>query len=211
MQSNILNNYLNYSYFKQERGFQVFPKTLETETIRIKPEKIFYITKKTKKKIIRTRKNLWSRKEDELLISICKQSRRFKWMEIAKNFKNRTENECMLRYLRINPKLKKGKWTYKEDKKLYFSVKEFGYSWSLISKIFKNRNHKQLRSRFIYFFINNYHCNRETIKKIEEEYLNELVGNNPEEPEDSKLIYSKTDKYSESTDINLTKSDELSE
>lgn len=76
----------------------------------------------------------------------------------------------MLCFLQINPKIKKGKWTAEEDKKLYFLVKQFGYSWSFISKVPKNRNHKQIRARYFHYFVNNKEDYQIKIQRLEQEF-----------------------------------------
>lgn len=125
---------------------------------------------KTDKHLRRIKNNAWTEEEDKLLISLYSEKRRKKWVNIAKYFKNKSKKECMLRYLRINPKIKKGKWAADEDKKLYFLVKQFGFSWSFISKVLKDRNHKQIRARYFHFFVKNSEENKKEIQRLEQEF-----------------------------------------
>ncbi len=92
---------------------------------------------------------LWTNEEDKLLIKLTKKNTRNKWIEISKNFTNKSPSLCQLRYLKINPIIKKGRWNHDEDLKLLNLINQFGLSWTFISKFFKNRNPKQIRSRYI--------------------------------------------------------------
>jgi len=103
--------------------------------------KIFHITKK--RNFI-----LWSEEEDNLLREQLKIKRRNNWKFIAQKLKNKSISQIYLRVKIIDPKLKKGKFSKEEDEKLTRLVEIFGNSWSLFSKLFKNRNSKQLRIRY---------------------------------------------------------------
>ncbi len=92
---------------------------------------------------------IWSKEEDKILLSLIVKNKRNKWIEISKNFINKSPTKCQLRYLKINPFIKKGRWNPDEDKKLNSLINDFGFSWTFISKFFKNRNPKQIRSRYI--------------------------------------------------------------
>ncbi len=119
----------------------------------------------------------WTLEEDNLLSSLNNKYKRKRWIHISKYFINRSSYECMLRYFKINPNIKKGKWSFEEDRKLMYLIEHFGNNWSFISKIFKNRNHKQVRSRFFHYFIRYREFNRDSIKKIEESIKKEVHDN----------------------------------
>jgi len=125
---------------------------------------------KRSKALKRIRKNNWTDEEDKLLISLCSEKKRKNWISIANFFKDKSLNSCKLRFFQINPKIKKGTWTAEEDKKLYYLVNQFGLSWSFISKVLKDRNHKQIRSRYLYYFVYNKVQNHINIKRLEQEF-----------------------------------------
>jgi hypothetical protein len=101
------------------------------------------------KKGKRNRKAGWTKEEDHLLLSLTKKNVRNKWSEITKYFTHKSPALCQLRYLKINPSIKKGRWNPEEDIKLTNLINDFGFSWTFISKFFKDRNAKQIRSRYI--------------------------------------------------------------
>jgi len=101
------------------------------------------------KKGKRSLKVPWTKDEDELLLSLTRKNSRNKWSEIANFFTNKSPALCQLRYLKINPMIKKGRWNTEEDIKLLNLINDYGFSWTFISKFFKNRNAKQIRSRYI--------------------------------------------------------------
>jgi myb proto-oncogene protein len=91
----------------------------------------------------------WTTEEDTLLISLALHLNR-RWSKICKNFENKTRNQCYLRYLSINPSIKKGLWEPAEDQKLLEGVSLYGKKWSKIAKAcFSNRTSKQIRERYM--------------------------------------------------------------
>jgi len=132
--------------------------------------KIFDIKKIMKNsKLKRTLKlSQWTQEEDQLLLTVQTVHKKNKWKIISKYFPNKKLNEVMLRYYKINPLIKKGKWTLEEDRKLLKPVSMFGRNWALISKVLKNRNHKQVRSRYTHFFVKRREINCKKIQKLEE-------------------------------------------
>ena len=93
----------------------------------------------------------WTDHEDNLLMNLTKSNDRKNWRYISSFFKKRTIISCKKRYYAKNPMYVKGKWNKTEDEKLTNLVDNFGFSWKLFSKIFRNRNEKQIRSRYINF------------------------------------------------------------
>jgi myb proto-oncogene protein len=97
-----------------------------------------------------TRKPInWTIEEDSLLISLTLLHQR-KWTIICKSFENKTHKQCHLRYLSINPSIKKGLWESAEDQKLLEGISLYGRKWSKVAKVcFSNRTPKQIRERYI--------------------------------------------------------------
>jgi len=104
--------------------------------------KIFLIEKKKKLTA------LWTKEEDEQIRQYLSLNPKNKWKFIAAKLKNKTATQVFLRSKIIDPNLKKGKFSNEEDRILKKLVEIFGPSWSLISKLYKKRNPKQLRLRY---------------------------------------------------------------
>jgi len=128
--------------------------------------KVFNIKKVYKRNIAGMKQ--WTPEEDALLISLYKPNNIKKWINLSKYFKDKNEKDCMLRFLKINPKIKKGKWSFEEDRNLFYLAKMFGYRWGKFAKIVRNRNHKQIRSRYWHLFVQIRTKNQKRIQKIEE-------------------------------------------
>lgn len=105
---------------------------------------IFKIAKKTKK----TKISKWSNEEDQILLTLGQKAKRNKWKKCSLMLNNKTSYQCYLRFKKINPNIKKGRWTESEDRQLLELVNIFGKSWSSIAKIMKNRSNKQIRNRY---------------------------------------------------------------
>ena len=71
------------------------------------------------------------------------------WKEISLFFLNKTPKQCFSRYKCIDPKIKKGRWTKKEDLLLLSLFDVYGRDWNEISKKINNRTGKQIRDRYI--------------------------------------------------------------
>ncbi|KAE8576532.1 hypothetical protein XENTR_v10004226 [Xenopus tropicalis] len=85
----------------------------------------------------------WTPEEDETLKALVKKHGQSEW-------KNRTEQQCQHRWLRVlHPDLVKGPWTKEEDEKVIELVKKYGTKhWTLIAKQLKGRMGKQCRERW---------------------------------------------------------------
>jgi len=90
----------------------------------------------------------WTKEEDDLLIYITNNIGS-KWKFISKYFPKRNIYEVYNRYFRINPSLKKGRFSKEEDEIIIESLKTFGKNWAKIAKLLTNRTSKQIRSRFV--------------------------------------------------------------
>ena len=94
-------------------------------------------------------KKIWTEEEDKALIYYSNFYQERHWEEISKHFQNKTALQCFSRFNRIRPGIVKGKWTKEEDEQISKLVEEHGKSWSKIAKLFKTRNGKQIRDRYI--------------------------------------------------------------
>ena len=107
------------------------------------------------------KKGKWSSKEDELLRETVEELGTENWTEIAKRVPGRTNEQCYKHWNKgINPKIKKGRWSSKEDELLRKTVGELGTSsWAKIAKRVQGRTSKQCRERW------NIHLNPNLDKK----------------------------------------------
>ena len=103
---------------------------------------IFQISKIKNKKI-------WTEEEDKALIYYSSMYQERHWEDVSKHFANKTALQCFSRFNRIRPGIIKGKWTQEEDNKIIELVALYGKNWSAIAKLFKTRNGKQIRDRYI--------------------------------------------------------------
>lgn len=105
-------------------------------------QKIFIINK-----VKRIRK--WTKEEDNILLYYSEVYESKQWNKVAEFMKERTQNQCLARYMRLKPGIKKGFWSGEEDDLLIKAVKEEGKSWGRVCKYFKNRTGKQCRDRYL--------------------------------------------------------------
>lgn len=105
---------------------------------------IFFIRKLHKTKFI------WTSEEDDLILkegSRCQSKK--DWDNLSKILNNnKNRYQCYRRYLTINPKIRKGRFTKEEDIKLSKLIHQYGKNWNLISKILQTRTPKQIKNRF---------------------------------------------------------------
>ncbi len=105
-------------------------------------------------KVIHNKKyNFWALEEDKKLLELIKiHSSRNKWKTIAKKM-DKMSIDCIKRYKIINPKIKKGFWTFEEDQELLRLFRINGKNWAKIANNFryKNRTGKQIRQRYLNF------------------------------------------------------------
>ncbi|KAJ3435188.1 myb-like DNA-binding domain containing protein [Anaeramoeba flamelloides] len=109
--------------------------------------------KKDNKKLFADRKiiknSIWSEKEDLKLVKIVKQYKQKNWSCVASYFETKNSTQCLHRWQKVlNPKVKKGRWNKKEDKKLKKYYKQYGTDWSTIAKKIRHRTSKQCRERY---------------------------------------------------------------
>jgi len=101
---------------------------------------------KTQQESDKYHRSIWSMEEDEILLNLIN-TFGCKWKFISKYFKNKTLLEVYNRYFRINPSIKKGRFSEEEDRKILVLINIYGYNWKKISNEFENRSLKQIRSR----------------------------------------------------------------
>ncbi|KAJ3432758.1 snRNA-activating protein complex subunit [Anaeramoeba flamelloides] len=115
------------------------------------------------------KKGKWSKEEDEML---KKYQRKYtnNWKIISKHLKNRTSKQCRERWKNsLDPNLKKGKWSEKEDQILIEKHSEYGNSWSQIQKFLPGRSANLVKnhwnSKFSKKIVSNNHFKKKRKKK----------------------------------------------
>jgi hypothetical protein len=94
-------------------------------------------------------KKKWTKEDDKLLLKLAEQFEAKNWKRISACFSKRSALQCFSRYKRIRPGLVHGCWKKEDDAKIIELVNTYGKSWSKISKVFRSRNGKQIRDRYL--------------------------------------------------------------
>jgi hypothetical protein len=103
---------------------------------------------KDSEKIFKVKKiKTWSEREDEILKKMTKNTKRKNWAKIVPFLRRKTISDCISRYKTIC--FNQGPWSLEEDQALLKFHSVLGNNWSLISRMIKVRNWKQVRDRYI--------------------------------------------------------------
>ena len=87
--------------------------------------------------------------EDELLFSLCKDQNEIKWKVVASHFKDRTPRQCRERYNHyVRPDVTNSKWTKEEELLLKELVEQHGTKWSVIATFFHELSDNNLNNRW---------------------------------------------------------------
>ncbi|KAI1368155.1 hypothetical protein F5Y08DRAFT_335928 [Xylaria arbuscula] len=95
----------------------------------------------------------WTPEEDaQLKAAVAErgQSRKtIKWQSIARQFSNKTSQECRKRwYYHSSQPLRRGPWSREEDTKLCLGVRQFGTRWIKVAELVGSRNGDQCYKRW---------------------------------------------------------------
>ncbi|KAL9642120.1 hypothetical protein ABK040_007125 [Willaertia magna] len=92
----------------------------------------------------------WTKEEDMKLIEAVKLYGEKNWQQIASHLEGRTGQQCLHRWLKtLDPKIKKGKWTVEEDKRLIMAVHAYPpNNWVLVQRHVPGRTDVQCRERW---------------------------------------------------------------
>ena len=105
--------------------------------------------KNKKSKECITKKKIWTREEDQMLIDLVKMQKVRKWSEISKKMAGRTGIQCYLRWNKLKLGLKRGQWTEYEDNLLIEWIKKKGpNNWEECGRFIHGRNGKQCREHW---------------------------------------------------------------
>ncbi len=97
----------------------------------------------------------WTAEQDLFLLEIINNVG-CKWKFISRYFPEKTIFQLYSRYLKIDPNIKRGRFTADEDKKIQELVALHGSNWAKIAKLVKNRSSKQIRYRYKNHLSKNY-------------------------------------------------------
>jgi len=94
------------------------------------------------------KKGTWTKEEDDrilTLVGIYGKS----WSKLAKDMKSRNGKQIRDRFINVlDPDVKKGKFTYKEDRKIKELYLKYGPRWALIVRGLRNRTPDMIKNRF---------------------------------------------------------------
>lgn len=96
----------------------------------------------------------WTKEEDEklrLLVSYWGDQcgKNGHWDKISAQFDNRTNKDCRKRWFHsLDPKLKRGRWTEREDQVLMEAHEKLGPSWHKIAQLIPGRTDDQCSKRY---------------------------------------------------------------
>uniref|UniRef100_A0A061R4M6 Serine/threonine-protein kinase ULK4 n=1 Tax=Tetraselmis sp. GSL018 TaxID=582737 RepID=A0A061R4M6_9CHLO len=95
-----------------------------------------------------TKGGAWTSEEDELLANMQKKMGN-QWSAIAQHIPGRTGQQCAQRWRhKVNPNIRKDKWTLEEDRLLESLVKQFGTRWAEIARRCNGRTDQQCMGRW---------------------------------------------------------------
>lgn len=93
-------------------------------------------------------KGQWTDAEDMLLRKLVK-NYGFNWKKIAEHVTGRNTKQCRERWCNyLDPHIKKGKWTPREDALIFEQQKLLGNKWSRIAKMLVGRTDNQVKIRY---------------------------------------------------------------
>jgi hypothetical protein len=94
-------------------------------------------------------KGPWRLDEDKKLIEWVKLEGPHKWSQCAELILGRSGKQCRERWFNtLNPDVKKGNWSAKEDYNIFYLFAEYGSKWSKIAMHFPGRTENSVKNRF---------------------------------------------------------------
>lgn len=93
-------------------------------------------------------KGTWSKEEDEKILSLVNVYGK-SWSKLAKIMRSRNGKQIRDRYINVlDPDVKKGKFSYREDKKIKELYLKYGPRWATISRGLPHRTPDMIKNRF---------------------------------------------------------------
>lgn len=129
-------------------------------------------------------KGTWSKEEDDKILSLVNIYGK-SWSKLAKIMKSRNGKQIRDRFINVlDPDVKKGKFSYKEDKKIKDLYLKYGPRWATISRGLPNRTPDMIKNRF-HSSIKKYLHQKNFLSKNENKSKNELSSKKTSELENS--------------------------
>ncbi|KAI8928621.1 Homeodomain-like protein, partial [Entophlyctis helioformis] len=98
----------------------------------------------------KVKRGKWSKEEDNLLLVAFNELASAFWSKVSESITGRSGQQCMARYTEtLDPTVKKGKWSSKEDVLLRKAYGEFGKTWVKIAEMIPGRTQRQCRTRWV--------------------------------------------------------------
>ncbi|KAJ5627554.1 hypothetical protein N7528_004981 [Penicillium herquei] len=101
-----------------------------------------------------TTRRLWSKLEDEKLISLVnrfgdQRGKEGNWKEISRHLPGRSNKDCRKRWFHsLDPALRKGRWSREEDELLLAAYRQLGPAWKDIALLIEGRKDDQCAKRY---------------------------------------------------------------
>mmetsp|Transcript_5167 Transcript_5167/g.7177 ORF Transcript_5167/g.7177 Transcript_5167/m.7177 type:complete len:257 (-) Transcript_5167:2067-2837(-) len=94
-------------------------------------------------------KSLWTKDEDETLLSLMEETKSKCWTLLAKQLHNRTGKQCRERWVNhLDPNINKNPWTAAEDLKLIKLQAQLGNRWVEFTKELPQRSENSVKNRW---------------------------------------------------------------
>lgn len=128
-----------------ERNKEKHWKEISKNFLNKNPLQCFSRYKRIKPGII---KGTWTKEEDDRILSLVSIYGK-SWSKLAKIMKSRNGKQIRDRFINVlDPEVKKGKFTYKEDKKIKELYVKYGPRWATIARGLPNRTPDMIKNRF---------------------------------------------------------------
>jgi len=117
-------------------------------------------------------KGTWSKEEDDRILSMVNIYGK-SWSKLAKIMRSRNGKQIRDRFINVlDPEVKKGKFSYKEDRKIKELYLKYGPRWATIARALPNRTPDMIKNRFHssikkYLYQKNFLTKGENKSKIE--------------------------------------------
>jgi hypothetical protein len=115
----------------------------------------FHVLQKFQRSLnVNMMKSKWTEEEDKILTAAVEYYGEKNWQQVAQSLSGRAGQQCLHRWMKtLNPKIKKGRWSIEEDKRLMMAVHAYGltqdtHPWIKIKEHVPGRTDVQCRERW---------------------------------------------------------------